>query len=201
MEHLFSPCTRYRDIRESQGREGFIGPPVGLQERNLDLSTEDLLSAERALTYADLYAMLGSRNAVLWLTPHAAVARERENVVCFWGELDESCRFCFSADGEGIVAMALSREHLLEICDVVVRLLAASVVHSVILRPPYLSDDVSINATSLAYLMEKCQSLKAFTLKHLALDDNHCHVLGNYSRPNLEIVLSSCKLTSAGTLW
>jgi hypothetical protein len=61
---------------ESQGRlEGFRGDPELLQEVNLDVSTEELLSAERAFTYADLYAMLGKRDTIAWLTPHAAVAR------------------------------------------------------------------------------------------------------------------------------
>jgi hypothetical protein len=77
MERLFSPCTRYRDRLE---REGIRSPPELLQELrelNLDtVSTEELLSAERAFTYEDLYAILGNENAVLWLTPHAAAVRE-----------------------------------------------------------------------------------------------------------------------------
>jgi hypothetical protein len=73
MERLFSPCTRLRDILESQGH---LGPPETLQELNLDVSTAELLSAESAFTYADfLYAMLGNRNMMAWLTPHAAVVR------------------------------------------------------------------------------------------------------------------------------
>jgi hypothetical protein len=72
MEHLFSPCTRLRDALESQGDND---PPEGLQELNLDVSTEDLLSAERAFTFADLYAMLGNEDTVAWLTPHAAIMR------------------------------------------------------------------------------------------------------------------------------
>jgi hypothetical protein len=200
MERLFSPCTRLRDLLENQdhhlGEDGLDGFYLD-QELELDVSTEELLSTERAFTYADLYAMLGAPDTVAWLTPHGAVALERENVVHSWGQVFESsCRLSFSADGKGIVAMARSREHLLEICHVVVRLLAASVNHSVILRLDYY---VSINATSLAHLMEKCQSLKALTLKYLALDENHCRVLETYSRPNLDIVLDSCKLISAGT--
>jgi hypothetical protein len=193
MERLFSPCTRYRRLGEFEGDEF-------LQALNLDVSTEEFLSAERALTYADLYAMLGNGETVAWLTPHAAVARADGTVEHFWRELGGSCRFYFSADGEGIVALALSRQHLLEIYDVVLRLLASSVVHSVIIRHDYQrSGDISINATCLAYLMEKCQSLRTLTLKLLSLDENHCRVLGTHSRPNLEIVLSSCKLTSTGT--
>jgi hypothetical protein len=89
-------------------------------------------------------------------------------------------------------------ECLLEICDVVLRLLAATVVHSVILHKDCGYGYASINGTSLAYLMEKCQSLKALTLKDLALDEPRSGVLGTYSRPDLEIVLDSCKFTSAG---
>jgi hypothetical protein len=96
--------------------------------------------------------------------------------------------------------VASSPEHLLEICDVVLRLLAASAVHSVILRKRISRDGALINATSLAYLMEQCQSLKTLTLAQLVLDENHCRVLGAYSRPDLDIELESCKLTSAGTI-
>jgi hypothetical protein len=49
--------------------------PERLQELNLDVSTVELLSAERTFAYADLYAMLANRNTILWLTPHTAVAR------------------------------------------------------------------------------------------------------------------------------
>jgi hypothetical protein len=57
MDRLFSPCTRLHDIFESQGRLA-RGQPC--PELNLDVSAEEFLSAERAFTYADLYAMLGS---------------------------------------------------------------------------------------------------------------------------------------------
>jgi hypothetical protein len=66
------------------------------------------------------------------------------------------------ADDKQLVALARSPEHSLEICDVVLRLLAASVVHSVILSQlsfPY----VLIDAPTLAYLMEPCQSLKVIS--------------------------------------
>jgi hypothetical protein len=48
-----------------------------LLDLNLDVATipKERLSSERALTYADLYALLGDQNAVTLLTPHAAVAR------------------------------------------------------------------------------------------------------------------------------
>jgi hypothetical protein len=87
-----------------------------------------------------------------------------------WRQLDESCCLKFSADG-----------------------------HSVILDHWRCRDGALINAPTLAYLIEQCQSLKALTLEQIVLDENHCRVLGAFSRPDLEIVLISCKLTSAGT--
>jgi hypothetical protein len=47
--------------------------------------------------------------------------------------------------------------------------------------------------------MEQCQSLKSLTLTQIALNEDHIRVLGSYSRPDLEIVLNYCRLTSAGT--
>jgi hypothetical protein len=55
------------------------------------------------------------------------------------------------------------------------------------------------NAPSLAYLMEQCQSLKVLILVQLRLEENHCRVLGAYSRPDLEIELIACTLTNAGS--
>jgi hypothetical protein len=55
-----------------------------------------------------------------------------------------------------------------------------------------------INAPTLAYLMEQCQSLNVLSFNNLEIDENQCRVLGAYSRPDLEIILISCKLTSAG---
>jgi hypothetical protein len=131
-----------------------------------------------------------------WLTPHAAVAREDGSG--HW--MNSSCRFRFDADDDkGIVAWARSPEHLVEICDIVFRLLAASVVHSVTVYKWGLSDVAPISAPSLACLMEQCQSLKSLLFEYLEMDENHCRVLGGYSRPGLEIVLRGCKLTSAGT--
>jgi hypothetical protein len=47
--------------------------------------------------------------------------------------------------------------------------------------------------------MEQCHiSLKFLSLNHLEVDEDHCRVLGAYSRPGLEIFLIKCKLTSAG---
>ena len=106
-----------------------------MRELNLDVSTEEFLSAESAFTFADLYAKLGNEDKIAWLTPHAAVVRDHGEAAHHWGQLDESCGFRFSADGEDIVVVDRSPEHLLEISDVVLRLLAVSVVHSVRLIP------------------------------------------------------------------
>jgi hypothetical protein len=161
MNRLFSPCTRLHDSLESTGRLAELRVNHRLlRELNLDVSTEELLTAERAFTYADLYDILKSRDIVAWLTPHAAFARTGGLAVYLWMHLDDSCRSSFSVDGEEIVALAHSPEHLLEICDAVLRLLAVSVVHSVILGEWSYPDGVLINAPTLAYLMEQCQSLK-----------------------------------------
>jgi hypothetical protein len=198
MERLFSPCTRLFDHLQSQiGTE--VLQELNVQELNLDVSTEEFLSAERAFTYADLYAVLGNGETVAWLTPHASVMRTYCRAEDSWMQLHTWRRFCFHVDGERISALACSPEHLLEICDVVLRLLAASVVHSVNLNKGNCrDDDASINALVLALLMEQCQSLKVLKLECLALDENHCRVLGAYSRSGLKIELNSCKLTSAG---
>jgi hypothetical protein len=63
-----------RDRLRSQGR-GLRKLPreLGLRKLlglNLDVSTDEVLSAETAFTYADSYAMLANENAVVWLTPH-----------------------------------------------------------------------------------------------------------------------------------
>jgi hypothetical protein len=75
--------------------------------------------------------------------------------------------------------------------------MAVTVVQSVRLLD-WNSPDVVINAPALANLMRQCQSLKTLTLRNLEMDENHCRVLGIFSRPDLEIVLDHCKLTSAG---
>jgi hypothetical protein len=194
MDNLFSPCTRLHDILESQRR--FERRQL-LQELNLDVSTEDFLSAENAFTYADLYAMLENYNTLAWLTPHAAVARVDGLAVQAWNQLDESYRLSFSADGKFICAFARSPEHLSEVFNVVVQLLAASVVHLVRLSTNAFYS-ASINTTSLAYLMEQCQSLKSLTLSHIALNEDHIRALGAYSRPGLEMVLDHCRITITG---
>jgi hypothetical protein len=175
---------------ESQGRSA---PPEILQELSLDVSTEELLNAERAFTYADLHAVLGNEDTVAWLTPHAVVAHAGIRHRMLYG-------FRFNADGKVIVAFANSGEHLLEICDVLLRLVAASTVYSVALNKLRPSDSESINAPTLSYLIEQCPSLKALTLEHLEIDKNHCRVLGSYSRPDLEIELKCCTITGSGAI-
>jgi acetolactate synthase regulatory subunit len=199
MERLFSPCTRYRDIVESQGGlEVFEVPnPELLRELNLDVSTGELLSAERAFTYADLYAMIENGHTIAWLTPHAVVVRVAGRAAYAWELLNRSHCFCFNADDIRIFAFALSAEHLSGICDVVVRLLAVSEVHRVHIHR-WLYPDLFINAPTLAYLMEQCQSLKLLTLKNQDIDEDLCRVLGSSSRPDLEIVLDNCTISDAG---
>jgi hypothetical protein len=193
---LFSPCARLRDILESQGRlEEFRRSYELAQELNLDVSTEEFLSAERAFTYADLYAILESGDTVAWLTPHAAIVG-KAGITNAFRYFDH--RFSFNADGKDVFALTHSRESLLEICDIVLQLLAASVVHSVNIDAGLRPDGALITAPALAYLMEQCQSLKTLTLKNLEMDENHCRVIGDYSRPGLEIVLDCCNITSAG---
>jgi hypothetical protein len=192
MERLFSPCNRLRDSFESLGL-GF------LQELSMDVSTEELLSAETGFTYTNLYAMLGNENAVVWLTPHAAVMPDGGMGIHPWYQMDGSCRSWLKAGGKVMWVLALSPEHLSEICDILLRILAASVVHSVLLDNWDSRNGLLINASTVAHLMEHCQSLKVLSLDSLQMDENHCRVLGAYSRPDLEINLDCCELTSAGT--
>jgi hypothetical protein len=186
---------------ESQGRLGILEGHHQIfqaQELNLDVSTEELLSAERAFTYADLYAILGNEDSVAWLTPHAAIAREDGLAMYALEQLNETCGFGFSVNGRQLFALAQSPEYLLEICDVVVRLLAVSAVHRLFLRKKSHLDNASINAPTLAYLMEQCQILKDLRLEQIDLDEDHFRVLGGYSRPGLGIMLKYCKITSNG---
>jgi hypothetical protein len=197
MERLFSPCTRYRDLEESRG---FAPPPESLRELNLNVSADEFLSSERDFTCADLYTMLGNGETIAWLTPHAFIApADTGSSGILYRRESIKCRFRFIVDGKPIVAFARSSEALSVICDVFLRLVAASVVHSVLLSRSS-RDGTSINAATLAYLMEQCQSLKTLTLRYLALDVDHCSVLGTYSRPDLEIELLHCVITGAGAI-
>jgi hypothetical protein len=199
MERLFSPCTRLHDILDSQGllEDGPDAEP--LQELHLDVSTEEFLSAERAFTYADLYALLGNEETVVWLTPHAAVVRGDGEAMRYWDQLDGRCRFWFRVDDEeNITAVARSSEHLLDIVDVVVRLLAVSIVQAVRFTDGSSVERIFINAPTLAYMMEQCQSLKVLTLVNQEMNEDHCRLLGDFSRPGLAIVLRYCKITNTG---
>jgi hypothetical protein len=202
MEHLFSPCARLLDEIENPdllGGQNWADFEL-LQELNLNVSTEELLSAERAFTYSDLFAMLelGNQSPFAWLTPHAAVAREGRRALSCFTHMLRGYRLMFNVDGQEIYFWAHSSEALSDILDVVRRLLVADVreVSEVALRNE--GRDLSINSTSLASLMEQCQSLKVLTLNNLEMDENHCRMLTTFSRLDLEIVLVDCAISDAG---
>jgi hypothetical protein len=145
------------EYRLWQFSEEFRGQLDLLQELNLDESTEELLTAERAFTYVDLYDMLGNEeDTVAWLTPHTSVMRW-EMAQSYISLIDGACQYSFIADGKEVFAVAHSIETLSEICDTVLRLLAVSVVHSVNLYESNFSYDTWINPASLSYLMEQCR--------------------------------------------
>jgi hypothetical protein len=142
-------------LLRSQGRSNRqlfcrLGHQKLSRELNLDVSTEELLSAEKAFTYTDLYAMFANNNAVVWLTPHSFVVHANWTGVYPWEDLNGSRHVYFNVDGKEIVALASSPEHLLEISEVVTRLLAASTVYSVTLGT---RGGAFINAATLAYLL------------------------------------------------
>jgi hypothetical protein len=85
-------------------------------------------------------------------------------------------------------------------CDAIVRLVPASVVHSAsfLSKLGYSFYVRLINASTLANLMEPCQSLKVLSFERLKMDEHHCHVLGCYSTPGLEIVLMDCVIMGSG---
>jgi hypothetical protein len=141
--------------------------------------------------------MLGNGDTIAWLTRHTAVVRGGERVVVTWLLTYEPCHFSFSADGKEINVLANRLEHPLGVCDVLLRLLAVSDVHSVRLNRWGSTDGVLVPAPTLAYMVEQCQSLKVLTLEQLALDEDHIRVIGAYSRPGLEIELKECRITGA----
>jgi hypothetical protein len=57
------------------------------------------------------------------------------------------------------------------------------------------SGDAFFNSPSFTYLMEQCQIRKALTLERIALDEEHCRVFGDFSKPGLEIELRYCRIT------
>jgi hypothetical protein len=69
--------------------------------------------------------VLENQNTVAWLTPYAAI------VGAYWMQPEESCHIYCIVDGNEIEACAHSSAAPSEIVDVVLRLLASSVVHSV----------------------------------------------------------------------
>jgi hypothetical protein len=171
-----------------------------LQELNLDVSTEELLSAERAFTYADLYAMLESEDTVAWFTPHAAVASTGSGaLICSFGLRGDFRRFSFNVDCQNISALARSSAALSGNVDVLRHLLVANASEVYEIAFNAFHSEVFFSAPRFAYLVEHSQNLKSFTLEHLEMDENHCRVLGDYSRPGLEFVLRGCELTNAGT--
>jgi hypothetical protein len=195
MERLFSPCTPYRDIQG--GHEEFRGHADPLRELKLDVSTEELLSAERAFTYADLYAMLENGDMVVWLTPHANVVRADGRAFLHSYSSYGDYIFRLNVGATDIFAVASSSEALSEILDVVCRLLLADASEVCELKLRNTNDEVFFNAPSFAYLVEQCQILKALTLENLALDEDHCRVLGDFSKPGLEIELYNCRIAGA----
>jgi hypothetical protein len=204
MEHLFSPCTRYRDIAASQLRQvprlQYGGNPEGLRELNLDVSIEELLSAQLAFTYADLYAMLGNDETVVWLTPHAAIMRSAGRAhFCIPTLL--ALRFLFKANGEEICIACSSSAARLEMFAVAGRLLAAnaSEVHELDVNSLCRRHQVFDFAPTLDYLMEQCQNLKVLSLTNLEIDEDQIRALGAVSilRPAFEIKLLFCRI--AGT--
>jgi hypothetical protein len=193
MERLFSPCTRDSE----GGLEDFREGGDSLRELKLDISTEELLSVERAFTYADLYAILRNKDTVAWLTPHGSVVHAR--TYSSYYDRSYHYKFRFNVDGQHISAVARSPEALLEIMDVVSRLLMANVseIYELELMHPCCYGEVFFNAPSFAHLVEQCQSLRALTLNGITLDEDHCRLLGNISKPGLEIELKVCAIEGA----
>jgi hypothetical protein len=94
MERLFSPCTRLHDLIMNRDDidQRASDALLPCKELNLIVSTEAFLSAERAFTYADLYAMFEmfeNEDMVAWLTPNTAIVFGGERVVGSWEHLDE----------------------------------------------------------------------------------------------------------------
>jgi hypothetical protein len=192
-----------RDISRSHARGNRkllrrLGLRKLVWDLNLDVCTDEFLSTEKAFSYENMYTMLENVDTVLWLTPHSFVVHANWTGVYPWEDLNGSRHVYFNVDGKEIVALARYPEHLLEISDIVIRLLAASAVDSVTLSKWTSRDTAFNNATTLAYLMEQCQSLRVLTLRGLVLDENQCRALGAYSRPGLEIELSLCRFTNTG---
>jgi hypothetical protein len=89
---------------------------------------------------------------------------------------------------------------LSEIVDAVCRLLVAnaSEVYHLELRNVGRSKEVFFSAPVFASLAEQCQSLKTLTLENITLDEGHCRVLGDFSKPGLEVELKYCRIVGVG---
>jgi hypothetical protein len=113
-------CTTRQTMRETHTKSHHFLASLGesFQELNLNVSTEELLSSERAFTYTDMSAMLESGRTVAWLTPHAAIVRNGGLAVLAWDQqLDGSYHYCFNADGKDIIFfIGRSPEHLFFDC-------------------------------------------------------------------------------------
>jgi hypothetical protein len=206
MELLFSPCTRYFDrvVANDEGVERLLEEYGRLQELKLDVSTEDFLSAERAFTFADLYAMVRNGDTVLWLTPHASIVLCHRSWALWCLRLEEMRDdYIFSIKvrgGGGIEVLARSSAALSEIVDVVCSLLVAnaSEVYGLELCNKGQLNQVFCSAPIFASLAEQCQNLKALTLRRLdSLNEDQIRVLGAFSRPGLDFELCKCKIEGA----
>jgi hypothetical protein len=187
--------TRGGPLAETRSR----GHPEPFQELNLDVSTEELLSAERAFTYADLHAMLGKKDTIAWLSPHAAVVREHDTAPVKKSILENEIIVSFNVNGKKLSAVALSSATLSESFDVVRRLLLAdtSEVYELRVWKIGIDRELYFYTPNLANMMEQCQNLKVLSLMGLEMDENHIRVLGAFSRPDLEIEMIRCRIAGA----
>jgi hypothetical protein len=194
MEPLFSPrAPYYRDLSEEDQ-----GGLESVQQLNLDVSTEELLSAERAFTYTNLYAMLGNGDTVLWLSPHANVMRQYGGAILSCSTL-LAYRFLFNVDGKEIFATASSSAAHSENLIVVGALLVANAsdVYELEFRKLGRHHQVFFNAPTFVFLLEQFRSLKVLSLTSLEMDEDQIRALGALSRPGLEIKLKCCRILGA----
>jgi hypothetical protein len=112
MERLFSPCNRFYERKEETIEELYGNGRTleqHVRELKLDVSTEELLSAEGAFTYADLYALLGkedSGSTFAWVTRPTVFMRANGRVLLSSFDLLSDCTFSFIVDGKDIHAAA-----------------------------------------------------------------------------------------------
>jgi hypothetical protein len=98
-----------------------------------------------------------------------------------------------------MIVLARSVAALFEIVAAVRRLLLAraSEVYHLNLDNAGSLDETFFSAASLAHLMEQCQNLKALRLKHIALDEDRFRMLGDFSKPGLEIKVKTRQVAGA----